>query len=46
VHVAAATAPVTASTTNVGFFHFGRFAAEYRTLYGEAPFRTLRGISV
>ncbi|HEX5819694.1 MAG TPA: helix-turn-helix domain-containing protein [Gemmatimonadales bacterium] len=26
-----------------GFHHFGRFAAEYRRLYGERPIDTLRG---
>jgi AraC-like DNA-binding protein len=36
--------PVTVSQTAArwGFFHFGRFAAEYREQYGESPSATLR----
>jgi len=32
---------VTATAMNFGFWHLGRFAAEYRSLFGEAPRVTL-----
>ena len=28
-----------------GFWHFSRFSAEYRRMYGELPSQTLRGFS-
>jgi AraC family ethanolamine operon transcriptional activator len=33
---------VTAAATDFGFFHFGRFARDYRGLFGEAPSETMR----
>jgi AraC family ethanolamine operon transcriptional activator len=33
---------VTEVATGLGFFHFGRFAAEYRAMFGESPSETLR----
>ena len=36
---------VTAVAAQFGFWHFGRFAGEYRRLSGEAPSQTLRGKS-
>jgi len=33
---------VTATAMNFGFWHLGRFAEEYRSLFGEAPGTTLR----
>ena len=32
---------VTEVATRFGFWHFGRFAGEYRALFGEAPSVTL-----
>jgi len=32
---------VTATAMNFGFWHLGRFADEYRSLFGESPSRTL-----
>jgi AraC family ethanolamine operon transcriptional activator len=34
--------PVTVVATDLGLFHFGRFAAEYRAMFGEPPSETLR----
>ncbi|MGG5891164.1 helix-turn-helix transcriptional regulator [Falsiroseomonas sp. HC035] len=33
---------VTDTATELGFFHFGRFSSEYRTMFGEPPSETLR----
>jgi AraC family transcriptional regulator, ethanolamine operon transcriptional activator len=33
---------VTEAATDLGFFHFGRFAGEYRAMFGEPPSETLR----
>lgn len=33
---------VTAVATECGFFHFGRFAGQYRKAFGETPSQTLR----
>jgi len=38
----AATTTVTAIAASFGFWSFGRFAVEYRALYGEPPSMTLR----
>ncbi|MEJ1936738.1 helix-turn-helix domain-containing protein [Nostoc sp. NIES-2111] len=35
-------APVTAAATRFGFFHFGRFAADYRQFFGDSPSETAR----
>jgi AraC family ethanolamine operon transcriptional activator len=35
-------ARVTTVAAQFGFWHFGRFAGEYRRLFGEAPFQTLK----
>ena len=35
-------AAVTAAASRWGFMHFGRFAQQYRQLFGEAPSQTLR----
>ena len=35
-------ATVTAVAMNFGFWHLGRFAGEYRSLFGESPSETLR----
>jgi AraC family transcriptional regulator, ethanolamine operon transcriptional activator len=34
--------PVTEVAADLGLFHFGRFAAEYRAMFGEPPSETLR----
>jgi AraC family ethanolamine operon transcriptional activator len=34
--------PVTEVATDLGMFHFGRFATEYRAIFGESPSDTLR----
>jgi len=34
---------VTMVAADCGFWHFGRFAAEYKAVYGESPSCTLRG---
>lgn len=34
--------PITEAATRFGFFHFGRFAADYRRLFGELPSMTVR----
>jgi AraC family ethanolamine operon transcriptional activator len=33
---------VTDAATRFGFFHLGRFSGQYRRLFGELPFETLR----
>lgn len=33
---------VTEAATDLGLFHFGRFATEYRAMFGETPSTTLR----
>jgi AraC-like DNA-binding protein len=37
-----ATATVTAIATDHGFWELGRFASEYRALFGETPVASLR----
>jgi AraC family transcriptional regulator, ethanolamine operon transcriptional activator len=34
--------PVTEVAADLGLFHFGRFSAEYRAMFGEPPSETLR----
>jgi AraC family ethanolamine operon transcriptional activator len=34
--------PVTEVATDLGLFHFGRFATDYRVMFGEPPSETLR----
>ena len=36
------TITVTQMATRYGFWHFGRFAGEYQSLFGEAPSTALR----
>jgi transcriptional regulator GlxA family with amidase domain len=38
---AADKATVTEAATHFGFYHFGRFSAHYRRLFGEVPSETL-----
>ncbi len=38
----AKTSTVTNIAANLGFWNFGRFSVEYKTLYGESPSTTLR----
>jgi AraC-like DNA-binding protein len=38
-----ASVTVTAVASRWGFLHFGRFAQQYRELFGESPSQTLRG---
>lgn len=38
-----ATTMVTDIAANLGFWNFGRFSAEYKAVFGEAPHMSLRG---
>jgi AraC-like DNA-binding protein len=38
----ASTTTVTAIAANLGFWSFGRFATDYKALFGEMPSTTLR----
>jgi AraC-like DNA-binding protein len=42
VQAASGTATVTTIATDNGFWELGRFAVEYRALFGEAPSTSLR----
>ena len=42
LQASAATATVTAIATDHGFWELGRFASEYRALFGETPIASLR----
>lgn len=42
----AAETGVTEVATRFGFWHFGRFAGTYRTIFGESPAATLRRVAV